>query len=102
MVSLLLIGVALALAGVVGLFLPPGSRAGVLLALLAGIGVGLAGIAIGSSSLENGDAAEFWHTFFISSIAGFITVVAGLTVLWQRSRPARAVAPRVARGRPGD
>ena len=100
--SLLLIGAALALAGAVGLFLPPGSRAGVLLALLVGIGVGIAGIAIGSSSLENGDAAEFWRTFFISSIAGFIAVVAGLTVLWQRSRSGRAVAPRVARGRPGD
>ena len=100
--SLLLIGTALALAGAVGLFLPPGSRAGVLLALLVGIGVGIAGIAIGSSSLENGDAAEFWRTFFISSIAGFIAVVAGLTVLWLRSRSGRVVAPRVARGRPGD
>jgi uncharacterized membrane protein HdeD (DUF308 family) len=99
--SLLLIGVALAIAGAVGLFLPPGSRAGVLLALLVGTGVGIAGIAIGSASLENGDQAEFWHTFFLSSIAGFIAVVAGLTVLWQRSRSGRMVAPRVARGRPG-
>lgn len=100
--SLLLIGAALALAGAVGLFLPPGSRAGVLLALLAGTGVGIAGVAIGSSSIENADPAEFWHTFFISSIAGFIAVVTGLTVLWQRSRSARAVAPRFARRRPGD
>ncbi len=100
--SLLLIGAALALAGAVGLFLPPGSRAGVLLALLAGTGVGIAGVAIGSGSLGNGDPADFWRTFFISSIAGFIAVVTGLAVLWQRSRPARAAAPRVARGRPGD
>ena len=100
--SLLLIGAALAIAGAVGLFLPPGSRAGVLLALLVGIGVGIAGIAIGSSALENGDAAEFWHTFFLSSIAGFIAVVAWLTVLWQRSRSGRMGVPRVARGRPGD
>ena len=100
--SLLLIGAALASAGAVGLFLPPGSRAGVLLALLVGTGVGIAGIAIGSASIENGDHAEFWHTSFLSSIAGFIAVVAGLTVLWQRSRSGRMGAPRVARGRPGD
>jgi ABC-type Fe3+ transport system permease subunit len=100
--SLFLIGAALALAGVVGLFLPLGSRAGVLLPLLAGIGVGIAGVAIGSSFFENGDLAEFWHTFFISSIAGFIAVVVGLMLLWRRSRPVRAIRPRVARSRPGD
>jgi uncharacterized membrane protein HdeD (DUF308 family) len=100
--SLLLIGAALALAGVVGMFLPVGSRASVLLALLAGIGVGIAGIAIGTSSVQTAGQEEFWHVFFISSIAGFIAVVAGLSVLWQRSRSVGAIRPRVARSRPGD
>jgi len=100
--SLLLIGAALALAGVVGLFLPPGARASVLLALLAGIGVGIAGIAIGTSLLQDGGQEDFWYVFFISSIAGFIAVVLGLGVLWRRSRPVPAIRPRVARARPGD
>jgi uncharacterized membrane protein HdeD (DUF308 family) len=100
--SMLLIGAALALAGVVGLFLPPGSRASVLLALLAGTGVGIAGMAIGTSFVQIGEQEELWHVFFISSVAGFIAVIVGLSVLWQRSRPARAIAPRAARSRPGD
>jgi hypothetical protein len=100
--SLLLIGVALALAGAVGLFLPPGSRAGVLLALLAGTGVGIAGMAIGTSFVQIGEQGELWHVFFISSIAGFIAVVVGLMTLWQRSRPVHAATPRIARSRPGD
>ena len=100
--SLFLIGVALALAGVVGLFLPTGSRAGVLLPLLAGVGVGIAGIAIGTSSLKAAGQEEFWHVFFLSSIAGFIAVVGGLSVLWRRGRTVRAIRPRVARSRPGD
>ena len=73
--SLFLIGAALALAGVVGVFQPPGHRGGVLLALLAGIGVGIAGLALSWSSLENGNDHEFWRVFLNSSIAGFITVL---------------------------
>jgi len=100
--SLLLIGTALALAGVVGLLLPPGSRASVLLALLVGTGVGIAGIAIGSSFVQAGEPEELWRVFFLSSIAGFIAVVVGLSVLWQRSRATGATGARVARSRPGD
>jgi hypothetical protein len=85
--SLFLIGAALALAGGAGLFLPPGSRSGVVLALLAGAGVGVAGLALGSSSLPAGDAEAWWRVFFVSSIAGFATVAAGLTVTWRRARP---------------
>jgi hypothetical protein len=85
--SLFLIGAALALAGGVGLFLPQGSRAGVVLALLAGAGVGIAGLAIGSSSFANGDPEAWWRVFFASSIVGFATVAAGLTVAWLRERP---------------
>lgn len=84
--SLFLIGAALALAGGAGLFLPPGLRSGVLLALLAGAGVGIAGLALGSPSLAAGDATAWWRVFFVSSIAGFSTVAAGLVVAWRRSR----------------
>jgi hypothetical protein len=85
--SLFLIGAALGLAGIVGLFLPQGHRAGILLALLAGAGVGIAGIALGSSTFADGDEEPFWQVFFISSIAGFTTVAIGLAVAWVRARP---------------
>lgn len=82
--SMFLIGAALALAAGVGLFLPPGYRSGVVLALLAGAGVGIAGLAIGSSSFSSGAPEDWWRVFFVSSIAGFATVAAGLTVAWRR------------------
>jgi Na+/proline symporter len=85
--SLFLIGTALALAGGAGLFLPPGSRAGVALALLAGAGVGIAGLALGSPSFADGDPEDWWRIFFVSSIVGFVTVAAGLMVAWRRGRP---------------
>jgi hypothetical protein len=84
--SMFLIGAALALAGGIGLLLPQGSRAGVVLALLAGAGVGIAGLAIGSSSFTSGDPEDFWRVFFVSSIAGFATVATALTVAWRRAR----------------
>ena len=88
--SLFLIGATLACAGGAGLFLPPGSRGGVVLALVAGAGVGIAGLAIGSSSFADGDPVAWWRVFFLSSIAGSATVAAGLAVAWRRdrSRPA--------------
>jgi hypothetical protein len=93
--SMFLIGTALALAGGVGVFLEPGHRSGVLLALLAGAGVGIGGLAIGWSFLSDGNE-DWWRVFFVSSIVGFATVVTGLTVAWQRARrhagPARSVA----------
>jgi hypothetical protein len=85
--SLFLIGAALALAGVVGVLQPPGHRGGVVLALLAGTGVGIGGLALGWSSVESGSNVEFWRVFFVSSIAGFVTVAATLTLAWRRARP---------------
>ena len=85
--SLFLIGAALALAGGVGVFLPSGDRAPVLLALLAGTGVGIAGLALGSSAYADGDNQSWWHVFFASSIAGFAMVTAGLGVAWRRAHP---------------
>jgi uncharacterized membrane protein HdeD (DUF308 family) len=84
--SLFLIGAALALAGFFGLFLPRGFRGGIVLALLAGAGVGIAGIALGSSSFADGNEKAFWRIFFDSSIAGFVTVAAGLATAWWRAR----------------
>jgi hypothetical protein len=86
--SMFLIGAALALAGGTGVFLPQGHRAPVLLALLAGTGVGIAGLALGSASVDvaHGDAQNWWHVFLASSIAGFFTVAAGLVVAWRRAR----------------
>lgn len=82
-----LIGAALATAGGVGVLLRPGERVCVVLALLSGAGVGIAGVAVGSSSLAAPDDVETWGLiFFISSIAGFVTVAAALTVAWRRAR----------------
>jgi hypothetical protein len=84
--SLFLIGAALALAGIVGVIQPPGHRGGAVLALLAGAGVGIAGLSLGWSSVESGSEVEFWRVFFISSIAGFVTVAATLALAWHRAR----------------
>jgi drug/metabolite transporter (DMT)-like permease len=85
--SLFLIGAALALAGIIGVLQPPGHRGGALLALLAGIGVGIAGLALRLTALETGREDVFWSTFFACSIAGFVTVVAMLSFAWRRARP---------------
>lgn len=87
--SMFLIGAGLAVAGGVGVLLPRGDRAGVALALLAGAGVGIAGLALGWSvfNIDDIDEAEmWWRVFFGSSIAGFATVVMGVTVSWHRAR----------------
>src|SRR6185436_6207219 len=89
--SMFLIGVALAASGGVGVLLPAGNRAGAGLALLAGAGVGIAGLAVGSPSFGIDDADASWRVFFISSIAGFATVVLCLVVAWRRARSDVAV-----------
>src|SRR5436309_14817782 len=91
--SMFLIGAALALAGFFGLFLPRGFRAGVVLALLAGAGVGIAGIALGSSSFSGGDPEAFVRVFFGSSVVGFVVVVAGLATAWWRARRVHTPEP---------
>jgi Na+/proline symporter len=92
--SLFLIGVALALAGFFGIFLPRGFRAGVVLSLVAGAGVGVAGVALGSSAYSDGDPDAFVRVFFDSSVAGFLTVVAGLAASrWRAGRNERTQPP---------
>jgi hypothetical protein len=58
--------------------------------LLAGIGVGIGGLALNWSTLQRGQDAEFWRVFFNCSIAGFVTVVAVLILAWHRARPRTA------------
>ena len=85
--SMFLIGLSLTLTAVAGVLQPPHHRGIVLLALLAGAGVGISGIALGWSSLERGSDEEFLRVLFSSSIAGFVTVVAVLAIAWRRARP---------------
>jgi hypothetical protein len=90
--SMFLIGMALTLSAVVGVLQPPGHRSGALLALLAGTGVGISALALSWSAVETGRDDEFLRAFFNSSIAGFVTVVAVLTLAWLRARPQRGVS----------
>ena len=91
--SMFLIGAALAASGVTGVLLPAGNRAGVVLALLAGAGVGIAGLALGSPAFGDDDANAMWRVFFLSSIAGSVTVVLCLVLAWRRARPDPAQVP---------
>jgi hypothetical protein len=87
--SIALIGLALTAAGAVGLLVPSGHRWAVLLPLLAGTGIGIAGLALGSPDPNEFHAAHAYErVFFQSTVAGFVTVVAGLTLVWLRARPA--------------
>lgn len=84
--SFFLIGAALALASLVGALLPPRYRIGALLALTAGAGAGIGGLAVTVSTLShNASDDDFWRAFFLSSIVGFSVVVAVLVVVWTRA-----------------
>jgi hypothetical protein len=94
--SITLIGIAVAIASGVGVFLPTGQRFAVLLPLLAGLGIGIAGLAIGSPDLSEPHAdTAYEQLFFESTVAGFITVIAGLVVLWLRAQRISAQEPGV-------
>jgi multisubunit Na+/H+ antiporter MnhG subunit len=91
--SFILIGAAIATAGAVGVFLPPGYRWAVLLPIIAGTGVGIVGLAVGGPEISNAKSDDVvWKVFLEASIAGFVTVVAGLAILVARSlRPSDVV-----------
>jgi Na+/proline symporter len=82
--SFALIGIAIAGAGLVGAYLPRGDRWAVLLPLVAGAGVGIAVLAFGVSE-TNQSNNEQMQVFLEASIAGFVTVAAGLALLTARS-----------------
>jgi ABC-type Fe3+-siderophore transport system permease subunit len=93
--SMFLVGAALALAGVVGTVMPRGSRGVALLALLAGAGVGIAGLALGSAAtVAAADADAWWRVFLAASVGGFATVVLVLAFAWGRAsrQPVRSHA----------
>jgi hypothetical protein len=83
--SLALIGISIAGAGLVGAYLPRGDRWAVLLPLLAGAGVGVAFLALGQPDSGNQSYDEQSRLFFEGSIAGFLTVAGGLSLLIARS-----------------
>jgi drug/metabolite transporter (DMT)-like permease len=83
--SIILIGLAIAVAGAMGVFLPRGQRWAVLLPLLAGFGIGIVGIAIGSPDInETPSSNRYEDVFLLSSVAGFVAVAAGLAAVWLR------------------
>jgi hypothetical protein len=84
--SIVLVGAALAIAAVVGVLQPPGHRCGALFAIAAGAGVGIAGLGLGVPSISEGTDTAFWWVFFLSSIAGFVTVIGVLVLTWRRAR----------------
>ena len=91
--SIALIGLALALAPGVGVFLPRGERWAILLPLIAGAGVGIASLALGTPDMNDPNSNQaFERVFLWSSIAGFFTVCLGLLAVWFRARPAVAIA----------
>jgi len=92
-----LIGIAIAGAGLVGAYLPRGDRWAVLLPLLAGAGIGIAVVGLGTSWDGGQSNDDWWRVFFEGSIAGFLTVAGGLTLLLARSH--RFESQRVERRR---
>src|SRR5262245_16490786 len=83
--SFALIGIAIAGAGLVGAYLPRGDRWAVLLPLIAGAGVGIAVLAIGQPEQGYQSYEAQTRLFLEGSIAGFLTVAAGLGLLILRS-----------------
>ena len=96
--SIALIGIAITGAGLVGAYLPRGDRWAVLLPLLAGAGVGIAVLALGTPEGDQSNA-DWWRLFLEGSIVGFLTVAAGLTLLIVRSNgfERRSAVPQIDR-----
>ena len=67
--SMFLIGAALA-ASDASACSASGARAGVVLALMAGAGIGIACLAMGFTSFGVDDAYAWWRIFFVSSMRG--------------------------------
>lgn len=84
--AMVLIGSAAVIAGVAGYVLPEGQRLSVALPLLIGAGVGVTAMFV--QALVGGfDAPEMAaRTFLVSSALGFLAVLAGLGVLFARTR----------------
>lgn len=71
-------------AGLVGVGLPEGRRLGALFALIAGAGVGVMVLGLGSLADDSNEPSEF--TFFLGSVLGFVVVCVALWLVWARAR----------------
>jgi hypothetical protein len=81
--GVMLMGLGGVVAGLVGVMLPEGRRLGALFALIAGAGVGIAVLALGSLANPNGEPTEF--TFFLASLLGFLAVCGSCWGVWRRT-----------------
>jgi ABC-type uncharacterized transport system permease subunit len=75
-------------AGLVGVVLPEGRRLGALFSLIAGAGVGLVVIGVGSLLDERNEPSEL--TFFVASLFGLLTVCGASWAVWRRAVDARS------------
>ena len=84
--AMVLIGSAAVVSGIFGYLMPRGERLSVALPLLIGAGVGI--VALFLQALGGGldQPVRASNTFLISSILGFIAVMAGLAVLVRGTR----------------
>lgn len=84
-VGFVLIGLAAIVAGVFGMRLPSGDRIAAGLALVAGAGVGLVALAIGTQIAD--DSPKGVETvFLVASALGFLATIGGLGLLWRWTR----------------
>jgi drug/metabolite transporter (DMT)-like permease len=86
--GVMFMGLGGVVAGLVGVALPEGHRLGAVFALIAGAGTGLAFLAVGALFRSPPEPSEF--TFFIASLAGFLTVCAASWWIWRRTEQRRA------------
>ena len=74
-------------AGLVGVALPEGRRLGALFGLVAGAGVGLVVVGLGSLFDDRSEPTPL--VFFVASLLGLVTVCAASWAVWRRSLGAR-------------
>ena len=79
-IAMSLIGLAGVATAGVGVLLPPGERLASLLALVAGAGVGIVALAIGSRIV--GPDGSYETLFLVASILGFAGTILALALLW--------------------
>ena len=85
MLSIVLIGAAAASAALVGLRLPENHWVGAGLALVLGAGVGVVVLSVGLFVIgPSSSPSSAQGVFLAASAAGFVAVLAALTVLWRR------------------
>jgi 4-hydroxybenzoate polyprenyltransferase len=84
--AMVLIGSAAVVSGIVGYRMPRGERSSVALPLLIGAGVGIVALFLQALGGAFDEPERASNTFLISSILGFIAVMAGLAVLVRGTR----------------